>query len=290
MIFGCLWILVSDKVLHLMTDKESILEGGQTLKGTLFVILSAILIYATIRYQSRRLYRKEKEVNELRSEAKERAFKASEEERNRIASELHDGIQQELAGISMMLEKAKNEGEQKELQEVQNALDQCIHETRNISHNLSSIHLDQKGLSGALVDLNIKNKADRPVDIRVHTEELHEASLSYFTALNLYRISQELLLNVSKHSLTQGVEISIQKERNGVLVYRFQEDTPHREGSNELGIGQQTILKRIESLEGKILSPLDTDQKEKPFIFSFMDPGSFRDLDKAVGKSELRPQ
>lgn len=257
-----------------MTNQQSFVEGGQTLKGSLFVILSAVLIFFTLRYESLRRYQKEKELREVRSETKERAFKASEEERDRIASELHDGIQQELAGISLMLERSKEESDSKNLEEIQQAVDNCIEEVRSISHNLSSLHLDQKGLAEALDDLSIRNKDGEQVDIRTRTKAVIEKPLSHFAALNIYRISQELLLNISKHSSTKQADLSIEKQKNGLFIVRFQEETPHRKGSKGIGIGEQTIQKRIESLDGEILSMPGPEEEDSTFTFSFRDRGT----------------
>lgn len=288
LIFGCLWILISDKVLYLMTAQDSLIEGGQTLKGVLFVVLSSVLIFFTVRYESRRRFLKERELHKTRNEAKESAFKAEEEERNRISSELHDGIQQELAGISLMVERTKEEKNSQDLEEVKKEVDNCIEEIRSISHDLSSLHLDQKGLVKALDDLYAQNKNSEPVEIRTHTKAIHEPPLSYFAALNIYRISQELLLNVSKHSSTEGVEISVQKQKDGPFLYRFQEDTPCRKGSKGVGIGERTIQKRIDSLDGEILSVAGPEEVDKPFTFSFWDRGTLQELDKEHGDGELR--
>ncbi len=274
LVFGCLWILISDKVLHLTVQKEGVLEGIQTFKGILFVLLSALLIFGVLYFETSKRHKKEIELIKVQDEIKEQVVKAGEEERNRISAELHDGIQQELAAITMMIERMKEGLEAKDMEEVRVAVQNCVQEIRSISHDLSSFHVEQKGLEEALHGLSAINKKGEQVELHLNLPALKKRRLSYFTSLNLYRISQELLLNLSKHSTAQQVELTIEEEEDGHLVYRFKEDTPRSREESNIGFGEHSLMKRIDCLGGAIISLPDHHERSRDLAFRFQDTGS----------------
>jgi signal transduction histidine kinase len=270
LIFGTLWILISDKVLHLMLDQEEHLHGVQTLKGILFVLLSALLIFGVIGYEVSRRRKKELELARAHDQIKERAVQASEEERNRISAELHDGIQQELAGISLMIERIKDERGKEDLGQLQKEVQNCVQEVRSISHDLSSFHVEKKGLKAALEGLPAVNRKGERIELDTELELLDREPLSYFSSLNLYRITQELFLNVNKHSSAERVYLGLEKENEGNLIYRFRE-TPHRKPKEEgLGFGEYSLQKRIDCLDGTVIHNPE-EEKGREFAFRFHD-------------------
>lgn len=270
LVFGCLWILISDKVLHLMMDEESMIEGIQTLKGITFVLLSAVLIFFTVRHEGWRRLQKEEGLREAEERIKEEVVKASEEERNRISSELHDGIQQQLAGISMMVEHCKENGGKEDLDQLKEKVDQCIQEVRSVSHNISSLQVERKGSKAALEELSSSDQWGGRIHVSWDLDVLDHHRLTYFTAINIYRIAQELLLNASKHSSADRIEISIQRYDQDHLLFRYRENAPHQREKS--GLGTLSLRKRVESLRGQFISISEDGTDERAFAFTFFDP------------------
>lgn len=270
LVFGTLWILVSDKVLHFLIEEERMVEGFQTLKGTLFVLLSAILIFFTVRYETNRREQIQRDLIRMEERTKEEALKAGEEERNRISAELHDGIQQQLAGISLMIERIKDECSEEQLENLKEEVRNCIEEIRCISHSMSSYRLDQKGLKTAMEELSASDAIGRAIPFKLHIGILDEHPFDYFTAMNLYRIVQELLLNVSKHSAAERIELSIQEHEEDRFLFHYRESGPVEKLEESKGLGKRSIQKRIDCLNGETLRWTDRENVRE-LAFSFYD-------------------
>lgn len=287
LIFGTLWILVSDKVLHLMVEEDKMVQGAQTLKGTLFVILSSLLIFMTARHETAKRERSERELFHMEKKAKEEAIKAGEEERNRISAELHDGIQQQLAGISIMIERMKDGASGEDLDDLKEEVGNCIEEVRYVSHSLSSFRLEQKGLKKALTDLSVTDANGSPVPFELDIGILDHRSFNYFTAINIYRIAQELLLNVSKHSFAKKVELSIQEHGPDRFLFHYKENAPaDKTGKEKMGIGERSIQKRIECLQGETFRDKNLGENERELAFLFCD----KDLSPGLASKEKELQ
>ncbi|HTT22896.1 MAG TPA: two-component regulator propeller domain-containing protein, partial [Candidatus Sulfotelmatobacter sp.] len=134
----------------------------------------------------------------------ERLMKAQEEERIRIAGELHDGVLQQLTSLALQLGTATlalpPDSESKaEVREVEKKLIHVGAEIRQLSHELHPAVLHEKGLPDALSAYCEEFSTTRGIPISYEGDESVE-ELSPGAALCIYRIAQEALGNVAKHA------------------------------------------------------------------------------------------
>ena len=146
-----------------------------------------------------------------------------EEERKRLANELHDSIGQTLAAVKFQVEmvlKLRNEADGgaalNRLEQFVPILQQSIEETRRIYMGLRPSMLDNVGLLATLQWLRqecIKLYPQRHIEFEsgIAEEELPES-----LKVNIFRIAQEALNNVAKHSEAEWVDISLSNDGNGI--------------------------------------------------------------------------
>ena len=121
-----------------------------------------------------------------------------EEERRRVARELHDGVNQLLCAVGFGLDAASRDLRDREseafhsLEQSRQLLDSSISEIRRISHNLRPGLLDDLGLVPALRSLTEEFEKRTGIPIRLVLPEL-DVSLVFETKTSIYRIVQEAL-------------------------------------------------------------------------------------------------
>lgn len=151
---------------------------------------------------------------------------SQEAERKRIAAELHDGLGQQLLIIKNRLylaqEQVNGNGQAAELEEISQTVSQTIAEVREISHNLRPYQLDRLGLTKA-VRATLKKIADSG-SLRIESEIGDiDGLFSPEGEINFYRIVQESLNNILKHSAAATARIRIERT-DGRLTMRIEDD------------------------------------------------------------------
>jgi two-component system NarL family sensor kinase len=233
-----------------------------------FVYISAITLAAllTVFVSGLALNIRERRLADAKlKELTQRVLDAQEEERGRVARELHDSISQVLVGVKYALDVAKRRvasGDPRAsatLEKGAENLGQAIQEVRRISRDLRPGVLDDLGLGPA-----IKALAD---DFRTRTGiETDFATVVFRNRLDkdakiaLYRIAQEALTNIERHSGASHVDINLRGHRAGATL-RIADNgsgmatTPTPSG----GIGLRNMQERMEQLDGslRILSSRD---------------------------------
>ena len=186
-------------------------------------------------------------------------LKVQDEERRRIARELHDSLGQYLAAIKINLTLATSaRGDSKaRLSELQQLIDRAIAETRTLSHLLHPPSLDLAGFASAASwyvegfgkRSGIKSSLKLP-------EDLKRLPVSVETAL--FRIMQEALTNVHRHSGSRAVEITLNTDQKlaTLVVKDFGKGIPKdvlegltNSGTN-VGVGLAGIRERVKELGG----------------------------------------
>lgn len=186
---------------------------------------------------------------------------AEDRERARIASLLHDDLQQTLAGIKVHIDMAsrRSDGDAFVAERLETAvmlIEQAIERSRSLSHELSPPMLRTRGLVPALQML--AGETERMRGLRVAIEPTGEPfELSELAALVAYRAVQELLFNIVKHAGVEEATIRVSATPEGLrLVVRdhgrgfdmdevFAGDTPS-------GLGLVSIRERIEAIGGAL--------------------------------------
>jgi len=152
-----------------------------------------------------------------RERAAQRAFsrqliESQEGERKRIAAELHDGLGQHLLIIknraTLNAIQSSDERSRKQFDEFSDALSQTLEETRAISQDLRPPHLDHLGLRTALVAMIEKVAANSTIKFTSEIDD-PDGVLSPGDEIMLYRIAQECLNNILKHSRASEARLTL---------------------------------------------------------------------------------
>lgn len=142
-----------------------------------------------------------------RRESGQRALRAQEAERRRIASGLHDEVGQVLTGVLLRLDD----------DETKQAVRQALDEVRRIARELRPEMLEQLGLVSALTELARKFAESSGVQVdRRFAAAL--PPLSDEAELAVYRVAQESLTNVARHAAASRVEIALQPGPHSVVL------------------------------------------------------------------------
>lgn len=140
-------------------------------------------------------------------------IEAQEAERSRMAKELHDGVAQELVAAKMglqrlqLLQTNRTEKETQTLESLINLVDESCQEVRAISHEMLPPVLVKEGLLPSLKSLLQKSLHNSGVEFIFESPELPPVNQK--VSLSIYRIAQELINNILKHSGASQVSMAI---------------------------------------------------------------------------------
>jgi len=193
-----------------------------------------------------------------------RLVNAQESERKLVSQELHDGIGGKLTAIKYSLEKILSEINQSSnvladsLNDVLSILHDTIDETQRIYRNLHPSILDDLGLKAAIRSV-CREFNEIYSHIRVENEiNIKEELLSDSLKILIYRILQETMNNISKHSHADHVNVSLrQSEKEIALIVEdngvgFDLDEIHEKEIFEKGFGLKNIKERTELFGGTL--------------------------------------
>ena len=174
-------------------------------------------------------------------------IKAQEEERIRVARELHDSVGQKLM---LLTKKTKSIGNV----EMETLAGNTLNELRAISRGLHPATIERLGPTAAII--NLINEVDDNTNIFfTHEIEDIDALLSKEASLHLYRIIQEVLNNMVKHSDAKAAYISIEKRKDSIetTISDNGKGFDHSETIKfKNSLGMQTLLERAKILRSKI--------------------------------------
>ncbi len=146
---------------------------------------------------------------------------AQEEERNRLARELHDDTIQAVIALKQRVQLAKktirDQAGNQSLQELETLAEQTIENLRRLTRALRPIYLEDLGLVTALEMLAREISHNSPLTVDF-TKQGQERRLTHETELALYRIAQEALNNVGKHSKATHAELKISFENSDIRM------------------------------------------------------------------------
>lgn len=194
---------------------------------------------------------------------------AQEEDRKRIAKDLHDSVGQLLFILKMNLEKTEREAETclsaAGINNIKNSVkvvDEANIELRNIALKMMPRTLNETGISGAINDLLDKAIRHTGMKYNFETSSIHK-KLDEFVEIGVFRIFQEILSNIIKHA--HATEINVQLhitdkqliiiiENNGKeFNFDIQTAKAHIPKIGNTGMGLLNIAIRAESLNGTVL-------------------------------------
>jgi two-component system sensor histidine kinase UhpB len=144
-----------------------------------------------------------------------RTAAAQEAERRSVAGEIHDEIGQTLTALSLQLERATMDGDQREL--AQRTVGRALRDVRSIAHRLRPEGLDDLGLVNALIALCVRVQDESGLPVLRDLDPL-DVDLDPDVALALYRIAQEALTNAIRHAGATRVRVTLRSDDDGVTL------------------------------------------------------------------------
>jgi two-component system sensor histidine kinase UhpB len=155
-----------------------------------------------------------------RRDSGQRALRAQEAERLRIARGLHDEVGQVLTGVLLQLDSLANADEaarRRDVDETKQAVRQALEEVRRIARELRPEMLEHFGLVSALTELSRKFAEQSGVQVERHfADEL--PPLSDEAEIAIYRVAQESLTNVARHAEASRVEVTLEPGAGSVVL------------------------------------------------------------------------
>jgi signal transduction histidine kinase len=195
---------------------------------------------------------REEEARQRHKLITEAVIKAQEQERSQIGLELHDNVNQVLTTVKLHNEMVmEGMGDAKQiLKRTSGYLQECINEIRSLSKRLSAPTLGKISLKESVKDLiesiNITSKVKivttmSGIDDRVLRQDVH---------LGIYRILQEQLNNVLKHSDASEVKVRLERKADSLMLSISDNGKGFELDGNKGGIGLMNMQTRAENLNG----------------------------------------
>lgn len=241
--------------------------------GTLGMLALTLGLITFIIFHQRKVIRYQIRLQNLEQEQQKILLKASirlqEEERQRLAADLHDDAGPLLATARLYLnENLVNQDKASQLQSIFQArqiLDDTIQLIRNISHSLMPPTLKNFGLESATNDLFQKISGSGTINASSRFHDYKER-LKPETELIVFRIVQELINNILKHSNSSFIHLT-QNNHEGQFILRIHHDGRglvqadfEKLNKSNIGLGLKNISSRLRVAQGKILFEKDPSQ------------------------------
>lgn len=251
-----------------LKDNQIDLQNEQLERKSYFIaalILLSITVLATavaVLYRFRIRRQEEKRMLELKAAAA--FYDAEQQERLRIARDLHDSLGQILSATKMVLGTVGEQSENKSALNKTSALvDTAISEVRSISYNLLPDAL-QFGVDKALLNLSKKLGGESGIEIVCEVSNSTQSKkVSDVVSLSIYRIAQEVISNMLKHSQCSQICIRTQYAE-GLFVLEITDNGKGFDSANppvrEGGSGWINIRARATLIEGHLAINSRPDQ------------------------------
>ncbi len=224
----------------------------------IFLLSLSVIIFFII-YQ-RRLLAQQKKHQKLESDYQKELLKTSiasqEEERTRIAKELHDDVGAMLTTTKLYFGQISPQLSGPELMEITSKMsgffDDMIQSVRSISQDLRPVILEKLGLIEAIQSLVQTINDSGKIEVSFVNNATH--TIAKTKELNLYRIIQELITNTLKHANASVINIEFKNEKKSLVVI-YQDNGKGLDKKNlihEKGLGLKNIESRLSILSGNI--------------------------------------
>lgn len=241
-------------------------DNNELIKAVFFILLAFIsmfLILIVFFYYSRKkitkqeLVKKDLEINYQKSLLHTVIF-TQEEERKRIAQDLHDDISSKLNVVSLnsYLLKTPNLSEVELTQITNNIIEltqNALENSRRIAHDLLPPVLEKFGLHSGIEELVAEYNSTKVVHV-IYKSSANFDEFPFDKQLHIFRILQELLNNAVRHGLAKNVSIEVINENN-LNKLTFADDGigfDVNDNTIKKGLGMQNIVSRVDYLNASI--------------------------------------
>ncbi|MCP5052394.1 MAG: PAS domain S-box protein [bacterium] len=191
-----------------------------------------------------------------------RLFLAHEEERSRLSKELHDQLghdlvllKSQLRSLCRKVDEARDDTFHQDFENTVAEIDRIIENVRRISRDLRPSILEDLGLFASLQKLVENFAKQHSITINLDMEDIDHL-FSREAQINLYRMFQEILTNISKHSGAENVSVMIKKEDGDIAFYveddgkGFEFNKVMTRKFSEKGVGLTAMKERMNMLGG----------------------------------------
>lgn len=188
-------------------------------------------------------------------------IKVQEDERLRLARDLHDNLAQDLSSLKIICETLFDSYSdvptkvQKKISKMSKIFKQTIDSVRDITYNLRPASLSELGIVNTLYRFCDECK-DSNIDVAFHTAGMEQVKLDFDAEINIYRIAQEAFSNIKKHSKASKIIVNLtasyptiifQIEDNGI---GFEPYKRKKELIHEKRMGLKSMEERVGLLNG----------------------------------------
>jgi signal transduction histidine kinase len=249
------------KTVYDINEKNKIIARQTNTRNILiasFAVLLVSLGFLYNRYRLRQKNRYQQELNRQQNDLFNAIAAAQEQERKRIAQDIHDGLGSVLSAAKLKMSEIKEAkpemgADEKFLTGIA-LLDEASSELRNISHNIMPATLSKLGLVPALKNLTEKISSHNGVHIHFFAHDCNNR-MNEQIEISVYRIILELINNVVKHA--NATKATVQLVRYPDYINITVDDNGKgfetgRATDEKKGIGLGSVAARVELLKGKM--------------------------------------
>lgn len=244
------------ELLQTRTEKAETELALSTTKNWIYILIGGLFIIIVLFFAISQ--RNKRKAQQQITAQKEQGFKAiidaQEEERSKIARELHDGVVQQIGSVilkSRNLFSKKNLIEEKESKELLESLENSNQDLRNISHQMMPRALKELGIIAALNDLLGGSLAYSNINYNIEHFNI-EQRLPQKIEITIYRIAQELINNIIKHSKATEVSLQLFNTNNTVILIVEDNGVGFSTTKSKKGIGLLNISSRLDMVKGNV--------------------------------------
>lgn len=214
--------------------------------GVTFILLLVVALIVFNRIYIRRILTEQRERAQMKLNYQKELLKDSvrvqERERNRISAELHDGLISKLNVILLTLHSDQPKDSAATL------LRDSIGVARRISHELSPPLLSETELSALIADFVTPLKS--VLNLQFYLSSHFTQHIEDETKLQLFRIVQEIISNIIRHSKAKSIDIILRVSDKGIVLKIADDGIGFDTSKKTKGLGQKNIELRIQLLKG----------------------------------------
>ncbi|HTF06181.1 MAG TPA: histidine kinase, partial [Bacteroidia bacterium] len=224
---------------------------------TIVLLVAVVVLISFFFIYQRRQYTNQQEKQRIHDQYEREILKTQlevqEQTHQQISRDIHDNVGQVLAVVRMYLrglEESCDEKVKKRIHETDQLVGGAISDLRNLAHSLSSEQLKNTGLTAVLTSEveRISNSGQIEISVSSTTDDVdtdHEIKLI------LFRICQELLANLIKHSKATSADVKLKETEAGIHIAVSDNGIGFIPGTND-GNGLFNIYRRAELIGARV--------------------------------------
>lgn len=261
-----------------MVNEIAISQVSYLILGTLSMVLMLLSIIAFALMFQRKLARKAKEYREIEKLMQKQELQSAyfviqgqEQERKRIAAELHDNLGSLLATLKIYSDLSLSKTDISEIKRLNDKVSKISStlgdEVRKLSHELDLKTLSGFGLKVAVQHLGEAIKDSGKIEVSSIIEITRPVNEE--VSLHIYRIIQELFTNTLKHASASHIRVEITKIDHELTLIFEDNGQGFDVMTAKSGMGMQNIRSRVSQINGKLT--IDSSSKGSVYILELND-------------------